>query len=68
MCTRAARVEYFAHRYAHAIELLRDVLEREPAFSPARYYLALLYAFQGRIDAALDESGMPASIGCPGHR
>ena len=31
------------------------MLEREPAFSPARYYLALSYAFQGRTDAALDE-------------
>lgn len=55
ICTRAARIEYFAHRYAHAIEQLRDVLEREPAFSPALYYLALSYAFQGRTDAALDE-------------
>jgi DNA-binding winged helix-turn-helix (wHTH) protein/tetratricopeptide (TPR) repeat protein len=55
--TRAARLEYFARRYAHAIELLREVLEREPSFSLARYYLALSYAFEGRIDAALRELG-----------
>lgn len=55
ICTRAARLEYFAHRYAHAIDLLREVLEREPSFPTARYYLALSYAFLGRIDAALLE-------------
>lgn len=53
--TRAARLEYFAHRYAHAVELLQEVLEREPSFAHARYYLALSYAFQGRTDAALQE-------------
>lgn len=53
--TRAARLEYFARRYGRAIELLTDVLEREPSFSQARYYLALSYAFERRIDAALQE-------------
>ena len=53
--TRAARVEYFARRYGRAIELLTDVLEREPSFSQARYYLALSHAFEGRTDAALQE-------------
>jgi tetratricopeptide (TPR) repeat protein len=53
--TRMARLEYFARRYAHAVELLKEVLEREPSFATARYYLALSYAFQGRTDAALHE-------------
>jgi DNA-binding winged helix-turn-helix (wHTH) protein/tetratricopeptide (TPR) repeat protein len=53
--TRAARLEYFAQRYAHAIDLLKEVLEREPSFPTARYYLALSYAFLGHIDAALLE-------------
>jgi DNA-binding winged helix-turn-helix (wHTH) protein/Flp pilus assembly protein TadD len=53
--TRAARLEYFARRYEHAIELLTDVLEREPSFSQARYYLALSHAFERRTDAALRE-------------
>lgn len=53
--TRAARIEYFARRYGRAIELLTEVLEREPSFSQARYYLALSHAFEGRTDAALQE-------------
>jgi tetratricopeptide (TPR) repeat protein len=53
--TRAARLEYFARRYGQAIELLTDVLEREPSFSQARYYLALSHAFERRIDAAIHE-------------
>ena len=53
--TRAARLEYFDRRYAEAIVLLREVLERETSFSLARYYLALSYAFQGQSDVALQE-------------
>ena len=55
--TRAARLEYFGRRYTHAIALLTEVLEREPSFSLARYYLALSHAFEGRIDAALQQLG-----------
>jgi len=53
--TRAARLEYFDREYGAAIVLLREVLEREPSFSLARYYLALSSAFQGERDVALQE-------------
>jgi DNA-binding winged helix-turn-helix (wHTH) protein/tetratricopeptide (TPR) repeat protein len=55
IATRLARLEYFAGRFDHAIALLHDVLDREPSFSLARYYLALSYAFQDRIEPALRE-------------
>lgn len=51
--TRAARLEYYARRYPRAIELLTEVIEREPTFSLARYYLALSYGFVGRTDDAI---------------
>jgi DNA-binding winged helix-turn-helix (wHTH) protein/tetratricopeptide (TPR) repeat protein len=55
IATRAARLEYFDRRYDAAIQLLREVLEREPSFSLARYYLALSSAFLGQTDLALQE-------------
>jgi DNA-binding winged helix-turn-helix (wHTH) protein/Flp pilus assembly protein TadD len=49
----AARIEYYARRYQHAVSILRDVLEREPSFSPAHYYLAMSLGQLGRTDEAL---------------
>jgi DNA-binding winged helix-turn-helix (wHTH) protein len=55
IATRAARLEYFDRRYEESIQRLREVLEREPSFSLARYYLALSSAFLGQTDLALQE-------------
>jgi DNA-binding winged helix-turn-helix (wHTH) protein/Tfp pilus assembly protein PilF len=48
----AARIEYYDHRYQQAIALLKDVLDREPAFSQAHYYIAMSLAYLGRVEEA----------------
>jgi DNA-binding winged helix-turn-helix (wHTH) protein/Tfp pilus assembly protein PilF len=49
----AARIEYYGRRYQHAVEMLREVLEREPSFSQAHYYLAMSLGQLGRTEEAL---------------
>jgi DNA-binding winged helix-turn-helix (wHTH) protein/tetratricopeptide (TPR) repeat protein len=48
----AARIEYYDHRYQHAIDLLRDVLAREPSFSQGHYYMAMALGELGRVEEA----------------
>jgi DNA-binding winged helix-turn-helix (wHTH) protein/tetratricopeptide (TPR) repeat protein len=50
----AARVEYFDRRFQHAIEILQEVLEREPDFSQAHYYMAMSLGQLTRPREALD--------------
>ncbi len=52
--TGAGRIEYYARRYQHAIQLLRDVLDREPSFTSAHYYLAMALGQLGRTSEALE--------------
>jgi DNA-binding winged helix-turn-helix (wHTH) protein/tetratricopeptide (TPR) repeat protein len=49
---QAARVEYIDHRYDAVVSGLRELLEREPAFGPAHYYLALALGHLGRTAEA----------------
>lgn len=49
----AARIEYYGRRYHHAVEMLREVLQREPSFSQAHYYLAMSLGQLGRTEEAL---------------
>ena len=53
LAVTAGRIEYYARRYQHAIAILRDVLEREPSFSQAHYYLAMSLGQLGRPGEAL---------------
>ncbi|WP_321474575.1 protein kinase [uncultured Paludibaculum sp.] len=50
-----ARVPYYAHRFDVARDLLRGVLDRDPSFSLAHYYLALCYRFLGQTHEAESE-------------
>lgn len=49
----AVRIEYFARQYQRAIELLRELLEREPSLSQAHYYMAMSLGELGRPGEAL---------------
>lgn len=49
----SARVEYYARRYSRAVELLNDILYREPASSQAHYYMALSLRAMSRPGEAL---------------
>ena len=40
-------------RYQHAVGLLQEVLEREPSFSQAHYYMAMTLGELGQVDEAL---------------
>ncbi len=44
---------YFSHRFEPAIESLEALLRREPAFIPAQYNLARIYAQSGRYQEAI---------------
>jgi tetratricopeptide (TPR) repeat protein len=44
-----------ARRFPEAIAQINKVSERDPSFVPAHFYLAQLYATQGRFADALDE-------------
>ncbi len=44
-----------ARRYPEAIAQLNEVLERDPSFLPAHYYLSQFYATMGRYAEALSE-------------
>lgn len=49
----AARIEYYDRRYRQATEILKEVLEREPSFSQAHYYLAMSLGELGQPEEAL---------------
>jgi serine/threonine protein kinase/tetratricopeptide (TPR) repeat protein len=44
-----------AHRYPEAIAQLNKVLERDPSFDPAHFYLSQIYATTGRYPEAVSE-------------
>ena len=44
-----------AHRFPEAIAQMNKVLERDPSFVPAHFYLAQVYATQGRFADAVSE-------------
>jgi tetratricopeptide (TPR) repeat protein len=44
-----------AHRYPEAIAQIQKVLERDPSFSPASFYLSQVYASVGRYGDAVNE-------------
>jgi TolB-like protein/tetratricopeptide (TPR) repeat protein len=44
-----------AHRYPEAIAQIQKVLERDPSFSPAHFYLSQVYASTGRYAQAVSE-------------
>lgn len=53
--TIAGRNDYFAGRWKEAAAQFSAVLEREPGYSLASYYLALTLGFQGRTQDAVHE-------------
>ena len=55
LALQAARIEYFDRRYSDAIAALRELLEREPSFSLAHYYMALSLGRLGRVTEALEQ-------------
>jgi len=62
---QAARVDYLDRRYDLVISGLRELLDREPAFGPAHYYLALALGHLGRTGEARDHlqrAGLHASL------
>jgi serine/threonine protein kinase/Tfp pilus assembly protein PilF len=44
-----------AHHFPEAVAQINKVLERDPSFVPARFYLAQVYATQGRFADAVSE-------------
>ncbi len=46
---------FVAHRAPEAIAQMQKVLERDPAFAPAHYYLSQVYASSGRYADAVNE-------------
>jgi serine/threonine protein kinase/tetratricopeptide (TPR) repeat protein len=51
-----------AHRYPEAIAQIQKVLERDPSFSPASFYLSQVYASVGRYGDAVNEVRKSALI------
>ena len=51
-----------AHRYPEAIAQIQKVLERDPTFSPASFYLSHVYASVGRYREAVNELRKSALI------
>jgi DNA-binding winged helix-turn-helix (wHTH) protein/Tfp pilus assembly protein PilF len=49
----AAKIEWYDHRFERAIEILRDVLELEPSYSAASYYMAMSLGMLGRTEEAI---------------
>src|SRR5204863_9303118 len=50
-----------AHRYPEAIAQINKVLERDPSFGPAHFYLSQVYASTGRYSDAVSELQKSAS-------
>jgi len=55
-----------AHRNAEAIAQISKVLERDPSFSPAHFYLAQVYASTGRYAEAASEVQKSGPAPIPG--
>lgn len=55
LALQAARIEYFDRRYSDAIAALRELLEREPSFSMAHYYMAMSLGRLGRTTEAREQ-------------
>ena len=57
VATRAhiGRLRYFEHDYPQAVRLLRQVVQGDPAYGPAHYFLGLTLTQLGEHAAALDE-------------
>src|SRR5205085_11474899 len=57
VATRAhvGRLRYFEHEHAEAAGLLRKVVEGDPEYGPAHYFLGLAYVQLGEHAAALNE-------------
>jgi serine/threonine protein kinase/tetratricopeptide (TPR) repeat protein len=51
-----------AHRYLEAIAQIQKVLERDPSFSPASFYLSQVYASVGHYGEAVNELRKSALI------
>jgi serine/threonine protein kinase/tetratricopeptide (TPR) repeat protein len=51
-----------AHRYPEAIAQIQKVLERDPSFSPASFYLSQVYASVGHYGEAVNELRKSALI------
>jgi tetratricopeptide (TPR) repeat protein len=49
---QSARVDYFDRRYDAVVSGLRELLEREPSFGLAHYYMALALGHLGRTEDA----------------
>ena len=47
------KLDYYNRRYQHAIDTLQEVLDREPAYSQAHYYVAMSLGQLGRTHEAL---------------
>src|SRR5271165_352537 len=50
-----------AGRYPEAVAQLKEVLERDPSFGPAHYYLSQFYATMGRYAEAVSELQIAAA-------
>jgi serine/threonine protein kinase/TolB-like protein/cytochrome c-type biogenesis protein CcmH/NrfG len=57
---------FVAHRTPEAIAQMQKVLERDPAFAPAHYYLSQIYVSTGRYAEAVSELEKIASPPIPG--
>jgi eukaryotic-like serine/threonine-protein kinase len=54
-----------AHRYPEAIAQIQKVLERDPSFSPAHFYLSQVYASTGRYGEAVSELQKTNAVAVP---
>jgi serine/threonine-protein kinase len=57
---------FVAHRTPEAIAQMQKVLERDPAFAPAHYYLSQVYASNGRYAEAVSELQKTGPAPIPG--
>src|SRR5882724_2873078 len=57
---------FVAHRTPEAIAQMQKVLERDPAFAPAHYYLSQVYASAGRYAEAVSEQQKIGPAPIPG--
>jgi serine/threonine-protein kinase len=58
-----ARISYYSRQYERAREQLRAVLDREPTFALAHYYLALCQVYLGAAAEAEHEMGRAGLTG-----
>ena len=65
LALQAAKIDYYDHRYAKAAASMSKLLDREPSFPEAHYYLALSLGQLGRTSEALSHlrlSHLPPSV------